>query len=140
MLTHVLDDLRDSDDKVFTRQVLVPSVTEHGATGGEVYVPKGKKGRAASGDVPSVVLPHHLSVALESLAAADMGAWAGHGLYTPLLAALAAQGFTTPTPVQEACLPAAVHGRRDIIGAAQTVRHARPARIRGKGQLNLDGH
>ena len=90
--------------------------------GGEVYVPMGKKGRVARGNEPAVVLPHHLNVALEALAAADMAAWAGHGLHPPLLAALAAQGFTTPTPVQEACLPAAIHGRRDIIGAAQTVR------------------
>lgn len=49
-----------------------------------------------------------------------MAAWGGHGLYPPLLAALARQGFTTPTPIQEACLPPAIHGRRDIIGAAQT--------------------
>ena len=67
----------------------------------------------------------HYNLKRQALAAADMGAWAGHGLYPPLLAGLAAQGFTTPTPVQEACLPAAVHGRRDIIGAAQTVRAAR---------------
>ena len=76
----------------------------------------------AMGELPAVTLPPPLDVALKSLAAADMRAWAGHSLYPPLLAALAAQGFTTPTAVQEACLPAAVHGRRDIIGAAQTVR------------------
>ena len=83
---------------------------------------KAKKGRKALGDLPAVVLTPPLDAALKALAAADMAAWAGHGLYPPLVGALAAQGFTTPTAVQEACLPAAVHGRRDIIGAAQTVR------------------
>ena len=90
--------------------------------GGEDYVHKAKKGRKAMGDLPAVVLSPPLDAALKALAAADMAAWAGHGLYPPLLGALATQGFTTPTAVQEACLPAAVHGRRDIIGAAQTVR------------------
>ncbi len=83
---------------------------------------KAKKGRKAMADRPVVVLPPPLDAALTALAAVDMAAWAGHGLHPPLLGALAAQGFTTPTAVQEACLPAAVHGRRDIIGAAQTVR------------------
>ena len=32
------------------------------------------------------------------------------------------QGFSMPTPIQEACLMPAIQGRRDIIGAAQTVR------------------
>jgi len=32
------------------------------------------------------------------------------------------QGFAAPTPIQEACLMPAIQGRRDIIGAAQTVR------------------
>jgi hypothetical protein len=31
------------------------------------------------------------------------------------------QGFAAPTPIQEACLMPAIRGRRDIIGAAQTV-------------------
>ena len=31
------------------------------------------------------------------------------------------QGFSMPTPIQEACLMPAIQGRRDIIGAAQTV-------------------
>ena len=32
------------------------------------------------------------------------------------------QGFAAPTPIQEACLMPAIRGRRDIIGAAQTVK------------------
>lgn len=67
------------------------------------------------------------AAALAALEGADMAAWGGHGLYPPLLAGLARQNFTTPTPIQEACLPPAIHGRRDIIGAAQTVHN--PAHI-----------
>jgi len=37
-----------------------------------------------------------------------------------LEAALAAQGFVTPTPIQEAVLLPAIRDRRDVIGAAQT--------------------
>ena len=74
------------------------------------------------------VLPDSTAAALSALGSLDMGAWAGHGLYPPLLGALVRQGFATPTPVQQACLPPAIHGRRDIIGAAQTVRALRSLR------------
>jgi len=47
-------------------------------------------------------------------------AWDEFGLDAQLLAGLAAQGFTEPTPIQRECLPAAVRDRRDVIGAAQT--------------------
>jgi ATP-dependent RNA helicase DDX24/MAK5 len=38
------------------------------------------------------------------------------------MTALAEIGFSAPTQVQAECLPAAIRDRRDIIGAAQTVR------------------
>ena len=50
----------------------------------------------------------------------DMSAWSQLGLHPELLARLAGRGFTRPTPIQEACLPPALHGRRDIVGAAET--------------------
>lgn len=50
-----------------------------------------------------------------------MAAWDVFGLHPAMVQALARQGFTAPTPIQEACLMPAINGRRDIIGAAQTV-------------------
>ena len=50
----------------------------------------------------------------------DTSAWASFGLHPALMARIATQGFSKPTPIQAACLPPALHGRRDIIGAAET--------------------
>jgi ATP-dependent RNA helicase DDX24/MAK5 len=52
----------------------------------------------------------------------DMSAWEGYGLDPLVVKALAAKRFTSPTPIQHECLPAAVLGGSEIIGAAQTVR------------------
>ena len=49
-----------------------------------------------------------------------MSAWQPYSLTPQILEALSAQGFAQPTPIQEACLPAAIRDRLDIIGAAQT--------------------
>jgi ATP-dependent RNA helicase DDX24/MAK5 len=46
--------------------------------------------------------------------------WGGIMLRKCLAKALHVQGFTTPTPIQEAVLPAATAKRRDIFGAAET--------------------
>ena len=46
--------------------------------------------------------------------------WRTFGLHDDLLAKIAANGFVKPTPIQQACLPAALHGRRDVVGAAET--------------------
>jgi DEAD/DEAH box helicase len=54
------------------------------------------------------------------MAAADMSAWDRFSLHPALLTALAARGFSTPTPIQEAVLLPASRDRRDIIGAAAT--------------------
>lgn len=56
----------------------------------------------------------------------NMAAWEVFNLHSSLIAGLAAKGFDEPTPIQEACLQPAIHGRRDIIGAAQTVRYHPP--------------
>lgn len=50
----------------------------------------------------------------------DMSQWANIGLHPLIEAALARQGFSQPTPIQEAAIPAAMRDRRDVIGAAQT--------------------
>jgi len=44
------------------------------------------------------------------------GVW----LHLSLCAGLASKGFASPTPVQASTLPAAIMGRRDIVGAAPT--------------------
>ena len=41
------------------------------------------------------------------------------GLIAPLVRAVAAEGYTTPTPIQEQAIPHAIAGR-DILGSAQT--------------------
>lgn len=51
---------------------------------------------------------------------ADVSAWEGYGLCPGILATLARLGFSAPTHVQAACLPAAIRDRRDVVGAAQT--------------------
>jgi ATP-dependent RNA helicase DDX24/MAK5 len=51
-----------------------------------------------------------------------VSAWEGYGLGAGVVGALGALGFEQPTPIQAECLPAAIRDRRDIIGAAQTVR------------------
>jgi hypothetical protein len=77
---------------------------------GVSQLPQAKRGIApakAKAAAPPAPLP----------AAADMSAWAPLGLHPVLEAALAAQGFGTPTPIQAACLPPAMRDRLDIIGA-----------------------
>jgi len=53
---------------------------------------------------------------------ADVSSWAQYHLGSGVLDALARLGFSAPTHVQAECLPAAIRDRRDVIGAAQTVR------------------
>jgi ATP-dependent RNA helicase DDX24/MAK5 len=52
----------------------------------------------------------------------DVSAWKDYFLQDEILNALSRLGFSAPTHIQAECLPAAIRDRRDIIGAAQTVR------------------
>lgn len=52
--------------------------------------------------------------------AEDMSAWNGLGVPASILRALGEQGFKTPTQIQALTLPAAIHGKKDILGAAET--------------------
>lgn len=52
----------------------------------------------------------------------DVSAWKDYFLQDEILSALSRLGFSAPTHIQAECLPAAIRDRRDIIGAAQTVR------------------
>ncbi|XP_029639932.1 ATP-dependent RNA helicase DDX24 [Octopus sinensis] len=50
----------------------------------------------------------------------DMGAWAHLPVPEPVLQAIAEQGFTQPTPIQNECLIPAIEYKQDIVGAAAT--------------------
>ncbi|XP_017123570.1 ATP-dependent RNA helicase DDX24 [Drosophila elegans] len=50
----------------------------------------------------------------------DVPAWNGLGVPAPILRALGEQGFKAPTQIQALTLPAAIHGKKDILGAAET--------------------
>ncbi|EDW48679.1 ATP-dependent RNA helicase DDX24 [Drosophila sechellia] len=52
--------------------------------------------------------------------AEDVSAWNGLGVPASILRALGEQGFKTPTQIQALTLPAAIHGKKDILGAAET--------------------
>ncbi|XP_013137843.1 PREDICTED: ATP-dependent RNA helicase DDX24, partial [Papilio polytes] len=56
----------------------------------------------------------------EKLTPEDMLSWAEFKLPEEIVNALAELGFKTPTKIQQLSLPAAIHGRRDILGAAET--------------------
>ena len=60
------------------------------------------------------------ATAAAAASTAGPSAWEALGLHAELVGTLTRQGFTTPTPIQQACLPAALHGRRDVVGAAET--------------------
>ena len=51
---------------------------------------------------------------------ADVTAWEPFGLSEPVLKGLAALGFSTPTPIQESAVPAALVRRKDVFAAAET--------------------
>jgi ATP-dependent RNA helicase DDX24/MAK5 len=55
--------------------------------------------------------------------AVDVSAWQDFQLDSRIMGALSKMGFSSPTHVQAECIPAAVRDRRDVIGAAQTVRN-----------------
>ncbi|HEX7507265.1 MAG TPA: DEAD/DEAH box helicase, partial [Polyangia bacterium] len=46
-------------------------------------------------------------------------AFAAFGLRVPVLRAIAAEGYTTPTPIQMQAIPYVMQGR-DLLGCAQT--------------------
>ncbi|KAK2725301.1 ATP-dependent RNA helicase ddx24-like [Artemia franciscana] len=50
----------------------------------------------------------------------QMSKWNNLYVPMPIIKSLAEQKFFTPTPIQSLVLPAAIRGRRDIVGAAET--------------------
>lgn len=56
----------------------------------------------------------------KSLDKINVEAWSSMGVPTAVVRALADQNFHSPTMIQARTLPAAILGRRDILGAAET--------------------
>jgi ATP-dependent RNA helicase DDX24/MAK5 len=54
------------------------------------------------------------------LANINVNLWVSMGVPTVVIKALADQNFHSPTAIQAQTLPAAILGRRDILGAAET--------------------
>ncbi|XP_068148260.1 ATP-dependent RNA helicase DDX24 [Drosophila tropicalis] len=59
-------------------------------------------------------------VPASTISTEDLSSWQGLGVPQPILRALAEQGFREPTQIQAMTLPAAIHGKKDILGAAET--------------------
>lgn len=56
----------------------------------------------------------------ESLETSEFYAWNELRLHSLLMKSLHRLGFKEPTPIQKACIPAAAHQGKDVIGAAET--------------------
>ncbi|XP_059047355.1 ATP-dependent RNA helicase DDX24-like [Achroia grisella] len=67
-----------------------------------------------------IKLGEDITVVVSDLTPEDMLTWAEFKLPEPILKALMELNFKKPTKIQELTLPAAIHGRRDILGAAET--------------------
>ncbi|KAJ0171320.1 hypothetical protein K1T71_012870 [Dendrolimus kikuchii] len=67
-----------------------------------------------------VKLGEDIQQVVSELTPEDMLTWAEFKLQEPIMKALTELGFKKPTKIQQLSLPAAIHGRRDILGAAET--------------------
>ncbi|XP_048001275.1 ATP-dependent RNA helicase DDX24 [Leguminivora glycinivorella] len=65
-------------------------------------------------------LGESVSEVRSELTSEDMLSWAEFKLPEEITRALMELGFKQPTKIQQLSLPAAIHGRRDILGAAET--------------------
>ncbi|XP_012232773.2 ATP-dependent RNA helicase DDX24 [Linepithema humile] len=63
---------------------------------------------------------YHDTDSSENLANINVKVWISMGVPTVVMKALADQNFHSPTAIQAQTLPAAILGRRDILGAAET--------------------
>ncbi|KAM3955824.1 LOW QUALITY PROTEIN: ATP-dependent RNA helicase DDX24 [Aphomia sociella] len=61
-----------------------------------------------------------INAVVSDLTPEDMLTWAEFKLPEPIIKALMELNFKKPTKIQQMSLPAAIHGRRDILGAAET--------------------
>ena len=71
-------------------------------------------------DKPQTQVPEVNPTEMSALQDSWMTATGGVALQKQICESLVKQGFQTPTPIQAATLPAAILGRRNIVGAAAT--------------------
>jgi ATP-dependent RNA helicase RhlE len=69
--------------------------------------------------IPAVSGPTEAPLAFSAEHAGIEGPFASLGLSEPLLRAVAAKGYSSPSPIQLQCIPAVLEGR-DVMAAAQT--------------------
>ncbi|XP_049290161.1 ATP-dependent RNA helicase ddx24 [Anopheles funestus] len=85
------------------------------------------KGPVKSNERPEIILTKSKENDTEeekpkpgSYSIVDYMAWFNLGVSEPIVRALADKGFKVPTEIQSQSLPVAIHGRRDLLGAAET--------------------
>eukprot|EP00977_Amphora_coffeiformis_P000410 scaffold108_cov162-Amphora_coffeaeformis.AAC.21 len=85
---------------------------------------KKKNSKNSNGDEPDTISDQKKDSVDESEIARMQTAWmsqtGGVTLHQEICKSLFRQDFWTPTPIQAGCLPAAILGRRNIVGAAPT--------------------
>ncbi len=98
----------------------------------EASKPKKKKAKTSAAAATEARKP------VSGVSAADVSAWEGLGLGPGVLGAIGGLGFGEPTPIQRECLLPAIRDRRDVIGAAQTVRTCRHLLAHAPTVLEID--
>ncbi|CAH2097445.1 unnamed protein product [Euphydryas editha] len=83
-------------------------------------VPPDNETKTKTKKVKKPKLGENMSSVTSDLTPEDMLSWAEFKLPEEILKALMELGFKKPTKIQQLSLPAAIHGRRDILGAAET--------------------
>ncbi|CAM6046951.1 unnamed protein product [Sphagnum compactum] len=115
---------KGSDDKVLLE--VDPSPTHLDGEPGRPKKGKIQKNQHASRledcmeSLKDDALQETIGTDVADIEAIDMSSWAELRIHPLLLKALSALGFREPTPVQKACIPAAAHQGKDVIGAAET--------------------
>ena len=108
-----MDEDDDDEDEEEEEEEEEPEADEEDAEDAEMA----DDDEAADGDEAAAVDD---AASAEEIAAAVAVGWQAFSLHDELLAGLARAKFTTPTPIQAASLPPALHGRRDLVCAAET--------------------
>lgn len=72
------------------------------------------------GDVSDIEMEDDDGETGKTLTSADLVEWHKLGVHESILRALAEKNFREPTAIQALTLPAAIHERKDILGAAET--------------------
>lgn len=102
-------------------EIAAPQGTQEGTTSRERRTARKKAKRdAENGIVASAAEP---GPSAQAASGGDGGSslsdWDLMGLHPKILENLSRKGFTTPTPIQAACIPLALRDRKDVLAAAE---------------------